>query len=114
MAAARPALFVGPAHCESADTIRRAGCGLTLAPGDADGVVSALTTLADDQNLARQMGQKGRMSFLAGHERNLCCYQWLETIGKLTTRSTSQAAPARAERLGPIMVPAGTLGPGTR
>ncbi len=114
MAAARPALFVGPAHCESAVTIRRAGCGLTVASGDADGVVSALTTLADDLNLARQMGQKGRMSFLASHERNLCCYQWLEMIGKLVARPRRRAAPARAERLSPIMVPAGTLGPGTR
>ena len=70
MAAGRPALFVGPSHCESADTIRRAGCGFTITPGDADGVVvSALTTLAADLNLARQMGQKGRLNFLATHER---------------------------------------------
>ena len=33
MAAGRPALFVGPEHCESADTIRHAGCGFTIAPG---------------------------------------------------------------------------------
>ena len=37
MAAGRPALFVGPEHCESADTIRDAGCGITVTPGDADG-----------------------------------------------------------------------------
>ena len=36
MASGRPALFVGPAHCESADTIRHAGCGLTIALGDAE------------------------------------------------------------------------------
>ncbi|MBV8488674.1 MAG: glycosyltransferase family 4 protein [Planctomycetaceae bacterium] len=114
MAAARPALFVGPAHCESADTIRRVGCGLTIASGDADGVVSALTTLADDPNLARQMGQKGRMGFLASHEHTLCCYQWLEMIGKLMARPRGQAAPAHTPRLGPIMVPAGSLGQGTR
>jgi glycosyltransferase involved in cell wall biosynthesis len=110
MAAARPALFVGPVHCESADTIRRAGCGLTVASGDADGVVLALTTLANDLNLARQMGQKGRMSFLASHERNLCCYQWLEMIGKLVARPRKRTAPARSSRLGPVMAPAGSLG----
>jgi glycosyltransferase involved in cell wall biosynthesis len=114
MAAARPALFVGPAHCESADTIRRAGCGLTVASGDFNGVVSALSTLADDLNLACQMGEKGRMSFLASHEHNLCCYQWLETIRKLLARPSRQTAPARAERLGPVIVPAGSLGQGTR
>ena len=87
MAAGRPALFVGPAHCESADTIRRAGCGFTIAPGDAEGVVSALTTLAADLNLAHQMGQKGRINFLATHERNLCCYQWLELVCTTWSRS---------------------------
>ena len=40
MAAARPALFVGPTHCETADTIRRAGCGFTIAPGDPAAVVA--------------------------------------------------------------------------
>ncbi len=30
MAAGRPAIFVGPEHCESADTIRDAGCGITV------------------------------------------------------------------------------------
>jgi glycosyltransferase involved in cell wall biosynthesis len=80
MAAARPALFVGPAHCETADTIRRAGCGFTIAQGDADGVVHALEKLSADLNLARQMGEKGRTAFLSTHERNLCCYQWYEMI----------------------------------
>ena len=33
MAAGRPALFVGPEHCEPADTIRRSGCGITVPAG---------------------------------------------------------------------------------
>ena len=37
MASGRPALFVGPDHCESADTIRQADCGLTVRLGDVDG-----------------------------------------------------------------------------
>jgi glycosyltransferase involved in cell wall biosynthesis len=115
MAAARPALFLGPAHCEAADTIRRAGCGFTIAPGDADGVVSALTTLAGDLNLARQMGQKGRLAFLAAHERNLCCYQWLEVIRNLVPQPRAAVGPAPpAPRLGTVMVPAGSLGTETR
>jgi glycosyltransferase involved in cell wall biosynthesis len=109
MAAARPAVFVGPAHCESADTIRRAGCGFTIAPGDADGVVEALTRLAADPNLARQMGQKGRIAFLAAHERNLCCYQWTEVLRDLVRRPGTVVKPRRAPRLGAAMVPVGTL-----
>ena len=43
MASGRPTVFVGPGHCESADTIRQADCGLTVRLGDADGLVEALT-----------------------------------------------------------------------
>ena len=99
MAAGRPALFVGPVHCESADTIRRAGCGFAVAPGDAEGVVSALTTLAADLNLARQMGQKGRLNFLATHERNLCCYQWFELIRNTVSRPRADEDVSRTEFL---------------
>jgi glycosyltransferase involved in cell wall biosynthesis len=112
MAAARPAVFVGPSHCESADTIRRAGCGFTVAPGDADGVASALTTLATDANLARQMGEKGRLAFLAEHERNLCCYRWLEVIHALVPRGRAVDLQADPRRKGTVMVPAGALGGG--
>ena len=48
MASGRPTLFVGPDHCESADTIRQADCGLTVRLGDVDGLVAALTRLAAD------------------------------------------------------------------
>src|SRR6185437_9497434 len=60
MASGRPALFVGPAHCESADTIRQADCGLTVRLGDPDGLVEALTRLAADPEAARRMGDRGR------------------------------------------------------
>jgi glycosyltransferase involved in cell wall biosynthesis len=115
MAAARPALFVGPLHCESADTIRRSGCGFTIAPGDTDSVVAAISKLAGDLNLARQMGQKARISFLASHERNLCCYQWHDLIRHVVGRPRTgskparDALPTRAPRLGPVLVPAGTI-----
>ena len=114
MAAGRPALFVGPAHCESADTIRRAGCGFTIAPGDGEGVVSALTTLAADLNLAHQMGQKGRLNFLATHERNLCCYQWLEVIRNTVSRPGAVAVSTPVPALGGAMAPAGSLRPAAR
>jgi colanic acid biosynthesis glycosyl transferase WcaI len=114
MAAGRPALFVGPAHCESADTIRRAGCGFTIAPGDADGVVAALSRLAADQNLARQMGQKGRISFLAANERSLCCYQWVELMRELLPPPRQAARPVATPRLRNVMVAAGAVGRAAR
>lgn len=86
MAVGRPALFVGPEHCESADTIRDAGCGITVTPGDVDGLLAALERLASDPGLARRMGEKGRSAFLVAHDRRICCAQWHELIGSLVAR----------------------------
>jgi glycosyltransferase involved in cell wall biosynthesis len=95
MASGRPAVFVGPAHCESADLVRRSGGGFSIPHGDADGVVKALERLAADRNLGRQMGEKGRQAFLASHEMATCCYQWFElTRGLLAPARTAAPAPA--------------------
>ena len=51
MASARPSLFVGPEHCETADTIRESDCGYTVRQGDVDGLVTALERLAADGQL---------------------------------------------------------------
>jgi colanic acid biosynthesis glycosyl transferase WcaI len=83
MASGRPAVFVGPAHCESADTIRQADCGLTVRLGDADGLVEALETLIDQPETARAMGECGRQAFLAAYERSHCCARWSATLDEL-------------------------------
>jgi glycosyltransferase involved in cell wall biosynthesis len=86
MAAGRPALFVGPEHCETADTIRLAGCGLTIAPEDPGGLTAALVHLASDPSLVRRMGERGRSAFLAAYERRLCCNRWADLVGELVVR----------------------------
>jgi glycosyltransferase involved in cell wall biosynthesis len=100
MASGRPALFVGPDHCESADTIRAAGCGLTVRLGDPAGLVEALTRLADDPELRRQMGERGRTAFLASYEKDLCCTRWHEIVGDLLER-TSAVPALRHETIRP-------------
>jgi colanic acid biosynthesis glycosyl transferase WcaI len=89
MASGRPTLFVGPNHCESADTIREADCGLTVRLGDVDGLVEALYTLAAEPELASELGRKGRAAFLAQHEKDHCCAQWAALIGDLLEGSPS-------------------------
>lgn len=96
MASARPAVFVGPAHCETADTIRNADCGLTVRLGDAAGLVDALTRLAADPDLAADLGSHGRSAFLAQHEKDGCCSAWAALIDDLRVPSDANAkAPAR-------------------
>ncbi len=87
MAAGRPAVFVGPEHCEPADTIRDAGCGIATTSGDVDGLVAALLNLESNPSLARRMGEKGRTAFLTSHEQRLCCNQWSALIGDLLARA---------------------------
>jgi colanic acid biosynthesis glycosyl transferase WcaI len=86
MAAGRPVVFVGPDHCESADTIKSAGCGLTFSAGDANALVAALELLASDPSLRRHMGERARSAFLAHYERKLCCTQWCELIEEVLGR----------------------------
>ncbi|MFI5458405.1 MAG: glycosyltransferase family 4 protein [Isosphaerales bacterium] len=93
MAASRPAVFVGPEHCESADTIRSAGCGFAVKPGDVDGVIAALELLAADPTVGRRMGERGRSTLIAHHEQRLCCNHWFELIRELV-------APPHSEKPG--------------
>jgi glycosyltransferase involved in cell wall biosynthesis len=90
MASGRPTLFIGPDHCESADTVRQAECGLTLRPGDTAGLVEALCRLAADPELAATMGRRGHSAFLAQFEKDLCCARWNAVLADLL------ADPSRA------------------
>ena len=92
MASGRPALFVGPEHCESADAIRQADCGLTVRLGDVDGLVDALTRLAADPDLALEMGERGRAGFLAAYEREGCCSRWSRLFADLDFSGKTSAA----------------------
>jgi glycosyltransferase involved in cell wall biosynthesis len=85
MASGRPTLFVGPDHCESADTIRWADCGATIRLGDVDSLVAAIEGFANDHEGALEMGRQGRSAFLDRHEKDGCCAAWAEMIGGVVT-----------------------------
>ncbi len=93
MASGRPTVFIGPDHCESADTVRQAECGLTLRLGDTAGLVEALTRLADDPELLDQMGRRGHAAFLAHHEKTLCCARWNAAIADLLADPRAATTP---------------------
>lgn len=83
MASSRPALFVGPRHCETADTIRAAGCGRSIPLGDVDALVQSIEELAADRRQAEILGESGRGYFLEHHERAICCASWAELLDSL-------------------------------
>ena len=83
MASARPVLFVGPHHCETADAIREADCGVTVRLGEADALVDAIEQLAASPAEAEAMGHRGRTAFLEGFEREECCRRWRDLMEEL-------------------------------
>jgi glycosyltransferase involved in cell wall biosynthesis len=93
MASGRPVLFVGPEHCESADTIRRNDCGLTVRLGDVQALIDGLNRLASDPDLCHEMGRRGRATFLASHEKEDCCTRWNAMISELL--EGARTAPVR-------------------
>jgi colanic acid biosynthesis glycosyl transferase WcaI len=84
MAAARPALFVGPAACETADTIREAECGAVIDPADhrsggqgtadaADRIVTVIRQWRDDPAAARAAGARGRAAYTVRYQPAVNC-----------------------------------------
>lgn len=76
MAAGRPALFVGPIACESADTIMRADCGVVVDSEDARAgsvVVEALRRWSADSEECERLGSNGARAFLREYELSANC-----------------------------------------
>lgn len=96
MASGRPVVFAGPDHCETADTVRRAECGVTVRPGDAEGLAQALEALAAHPERAAELGDNGLTAFVAEYERDACCGQWCWMIGELLGTPTGQRGPGPA------------------
>ncbi|MFL6203623.1 MAG: glycosyltransferase family 4 protein [Thermoanaerobaculia bacterium] len=67
MASARPLLLI--AEGEAARRVERAGCGLTVRPGDLEGVREAWTRLATDAGLRASLGAAGRRAAETEYDR---------------------------------------------
>jgi len=74
MASARPALFVGPKECESAETIVDADCGRVIDPSVASAAAQVVAALRDwqaDEATRHAAGENGRRAFLRTYEREV-------------------------------------------
>lgn len=79
MGVGRPALFVGPANSESADTVRDGGCGAVVDPAEGDAAARIVETLrrwSADPAEARRLGDRGRALFLERFERERNCAEF--------------------------------------
>jgi colanic acid biosynthesis glycosyl transferase WcaI len=98
MAAGRPAIFVGPDHCETADAIREARCGFTIPSGNPHALVQALIQLQGDPNLALAMGTRARAAFLTQYEQKTCCDQFAQLATQLLAKRRARKPNPNAFR----------------
>ncbi len=83
MAAARPALFVGPRHCESAEAILACGCGAVVDPHatDAPGmIVAAIRAWQKNPAVVEELGRRGREAFLDLYDFEPNCRAWVALL----------------------------------
>lgn len=73
MAAARPAVFIGPGSSEIARIIREVGCGIVVPPGDERALADAIISLAENRGEAAAVGRRGREALERVYDRPLAC-----------------------------------------
>jgi len=95
MASGRPVVFAGPADSEAALTIQEEGCGLVV--DGAEGLVAALGALRERPAWARELGERGRMAFLARHTLSHRCAEWERLLRQI---AVEQDAPRVLNRFG--------------
>ncbi len=93
MAAARPVVAIAAAASELARLIARAGCGRSVAPGDAAGLASVLEHALEDRAAWAQMGRRGR-EYLERHCGRRQAVQRIEAVLSEVV-SLRPAAPRR-------------------
>jgi len=99
MGAARPALFVGPAACETADAIRDAGAGVVIDPVNdeaADRVVAEIRHWRDDPEAAREAGRRGLAAFVRLYQREPNCAAFAAVIAERWPHLAPSASAAAA------------------
>ena len=90
MAAERPIVMVGPRACEPAEAVLRHEVGVHIDTTDgqgADALESALRALEAHPDMRIRMGSRAREVFLATYERDVCCEEWAETLGRVVNKT---------------------------
>ena len=104
MASSRPILFVGPTHCETADAIREARCGVTLDPSDGGNAVAGeriaeiVRSWADVPAVGEELGARGRCAFVERYEHRMSCAAF-EGLIRSSWGSREEAPSRRTQRL---------------
>jgi colanic acid biosynthesis glycosyl transferase WcaI len=83
MAAARPVVAAVDVDCDTADTVRKATCGLVVPPGQGQGLAEAVLYLYNNPDRRESCGQAGRQYFLQHFERQVVMEKYIDLINRL-------------------------------
>jgi UDP-GlcNAc:undecaprenyl-phosphate GlcNAc-1-phosphate transferase len=100
MAAGRPILFIGPSQATPARIIEEYRCGWHIEPGDVEGLVELLETLAQRPDLIHYAGALGRQAFEQHYDRPIAVARFCAILGL-----ASPAHAALAAHVGPVEGP---------
>lgn len=85
MGAGRPALFVGPLACETADAIRESNSGVVIDPAEGDAtprVVAAIQKWRNDPAGARAVGARGFDAYVQRYQRGPNCEAFARVLAE--------------------------------
>ena len=79
-AAGRPSLLVGAADGEIGRLLHEGACGLSVRPGDGEGLATAIEDLADNPERCRTMGANARALFEARFDKKHAMAAWEDVL----------------------------------
>jgi colanic acid biosynthesis glycosyl transferase WcaI len=83
LAVARPVIFIGAHDGELARLIEAYRCGVVVEPGDVEGLVRGIETLAREREQSAQMGLRGRELYLHRFAPHHAFAAWERLLGEL-------------------------------
>lgn len=84
LAAARPALFVGPDDCDPARLIREGDCGRVITPGDAARLAADIQELANQPALTHSLRPHARAAYERHFSFSIALEEWSAVLAALT------------------------------
>ncbi|TVR80855.1 MAG: glycosyltransferase WbuB [Rhodospirillales bacterium] len=102
MAAGRPTIFVGAETSEIARILAENNCGLTVRPGDAEALATAITRLTDDPAVCRAMGERARRAIEQRYAQSHALERWRALLDDLVAPTGAPAAESPAQQASAI------------
>jgi len=97
LGAGRPLVWVGGARSEVASVIRDADCGITVPPGDADGLAAEIRRLARDTALRSEMGARARKTMIERWGVQHALAKWKALLEEIVPSKSGPIGPSGSD-----------------